>query len=75
MRESGAHILVKEALKRQYSTISDTIEVGCHYSGDTQKLNMVLLGWNKRDFTEVMLYAEPTGIHRNFPSGEGWQGH
>lgn len=36
---------------------------------------MILLGWNKGSFTEVLLYAGPARIHRNFPGGEGWLGH
>lgn len=34
---------------------------------------MVLLTWNKGDFTEVMLYAGLARIHRNFPGGHWMQ--
>lgn len=34
---------------------------------------MVLLTWNKGDFTEVMLYAGPARIHRNFTGGHWMQ--
>lgn len=34
---------------------------------------MVVLGWNQGDFTEVMLYAGPARIHRNFPGGHWMQ--
>lgn len=55
--------------QEQYSTVSDTIEVGCNYSGDTKK-GIEIWSSNKGDFTAVMLYAGPARIHRNFPSGE-----
>lgn len=31
---------------------------------------MILLGCNKGNFTEVMLYTGPTRIQRNFPGGK-----
>jgi hypothetical protein len=39
---------------KQYSTISDTIEVGCNYSGATKGSRVTLLEWSKGDFTEKM---------------------
>lgn len=45
--------------QKQYSTISDTIEVGCNYSGDTKEVRFSLNG--AREFSAEMLMLSLQG--------------
>lgn len=56
----------KGGFKKQYSTISDTVEVGGNYSGNTKKE----VSYATRVISEAARPAGPAGIHRQFPGGE-----